>query len=80
MTFEYDKVLCPECNSEMKSRTGKYGVFWGCVNYPNCTGTRDSQGRSRQDREAEKPGYTSENNDIPNQTGSHPKTTFNRKK
>lgn len=49
-----ENVKCPDCGSEMKSRTGKYGTFWGCVNYPKCTGTRDSEGRSREEREAER--------------------------
>ncbi len=49
-----EETLCPECNKKMKSRTGKYGVFWGCSDYPNCKGTRDSMGRSKADRDAEK--------------------------
>ena len=24
------------CGTRMKLRTGKYGNFWGCTNYPNC--------------------------------------------
>jgi hypothetical protein len=31
---------CPLCGDLMKLRTGKFGEFWGCVNYPNCRGTR----------------------------------------
>ena len=46
-----ENVKCPECDGEMVSRTGKYGVFWGCKDFPNCKGTRDSQGRSKADRE-----------------------------
>jgi len=49
-----EEVLCPECNKKMKSRTGKYGVFWGCSDYPNCRGTRDSMGRSKAERDAAK--------------------------
>lgn len=39
----------------MTPRTnGKTGEkFWGCRAYPKCKGTRDSQGRSFQDRAAE---------------------------
>lgn len=51
MSFKYEENLCPECNGEMISRTGKYGVFWGCKKFPECKGTRDSQGRSKKDRE-----------------------------
>lgn len=50
MSFKYDEVKCPECNGDMISRTGKYGVFWGCKKFPECKGTRDSQGLSKQDR------------------------------
>lgn len=52
MTIE--NVKCPECSGEMISRTGKFGVFWGCKNYPECKGTRDSLGRSKAEREAER--------------------------
>ena len=31
---------CPRCDGAMKLRTGRYGRFWGCVNYPDCRGTR----------------------------------------
>ena len=47
-------VKCPKCGGEMVSRTSKHGVFWGCKDYPKCDGTRDSMGRSREEREAEK--------------------------
>jgi ssDNA-binding Zn-finger/Zn-ribbon topoisomerase 1 len=50
MTDKY-KTLCPDCDGEMVSRTGQYGVFWGCKAYPKCKGTRDSMGRSKADRE-----------------------------
>ena len=30
-----DKV-CPECGAKLVLRTGKYGKFLGCSNYPNC--------------------------------------------
>lgn len=54
MTFKYDETLCPECNGPMISKTGKFGVFWGCKAYPECKGTRDSMGRSKKDRAEEK--------------------------
>lgn len=28
---------CPKCQSEMIERNGKYGKFWACSQYPNCT-------------------------------------------
>lgn len=30
-------IPCPECHSPLQRRTGKFGVFWGCSNYPKCT-------------------------------------------
>ncbi|MBN1971234.1 MAG: topoisomerase DNA-binding C4 zinc finger domain-containing protein [Candidatus Delongbacteria bacterium] len=35
-----DKILCPECNSEMKLRKGQWGEFYGCTKFPDCKGTR----------------------------------------
>ncbi len=33
-------VQCPECkNAELHSRKGRFGVFYGCGGYPNCTFT-----------------------------------------
>lgn len=29
--------VCPECGKAMKIRKGKYGLFWGCTGYPECT-------------------------------------------
>ena len=49
-----ENIKCPECSGPMISRNGKFGPFWGCKDYPNCKGTRDSMGRSKADREAER--------------------------
>lgn len=51
-----ENVKCPECNGEMMSRKNKTTGqrFWGCKNYPDCRGTRDSNGMSREEREEEK--------------------------
>lgn len=46
-----ENVKCPKCDGPMVSRTSSYGSFWGCKDYPNCKGTRDSMGRSKADRE-----------------------------
>ena len=34
------QVLCPNCGAQMVKRSGKFGQFYGCSNYPNCQGTR----------------------------------------
>jgi len=49
-----ENVKCPDCGGPMVSRKSQYGTFWGCKGFPRCTGTRDSMGRSKQDRELEK--------------------------
>lgn len=41
-----NEPLCPKCNSTMKLRTAKKGIwvgheFWGCSKFPQCTGTRE---------------------------------------
>ncbi len=36
----YDDKTCPVCGSKLKLRTGKYGNFLGCTNYPKCKYTR----------------------------------------
>ncbi len=38
--------ICPDCSGSMVKRIAKQGknkggFFWGCVHYPNCTGTRN---------------------------------------
>ncbi len=32
--------ICPQCGSALIRRTGKYGAFWGCSNYPACKFTK----------------------------------------
>ena len=53
-TMPLEEVKCPECEGPMVSRKSKYGVFWGCKNYPKCKGTRDSMGRSKAERDLER--------------------------
>jgi ssDNA-binding Zn-finger/Zn-ribbon topoisomerase 1 len=51
-----ENVKCPECDGPMVSRLNreKNQRFWGCKAYPDCKGTRDTDGMSRQEREAER--------------------------
>ena len=28
--------ICPKCGGNLVMRTGKYGTFYGCSNYPKC--------------------------------------------
>ena len=52
MTQKPENLTCPECGEPMVSRanaiTGQR--FWGCSNYPQCRGTRDTDGESKEDR------------------------------
>lgn len=34
--------ICPKCGGILKQRTGKYGPFIGCSNYPKCTYTKST--------------------------------------
>lgn len=29
--------ICPQCGGQLVERSGKYGIFFGCSNYPKCT-------------------------------------------
>ncbi len=35
-----EHIRCPLCNAPMVLRQSKYGSFYGCSRYPECTGTR----------------------------------------
>lgn len=32
---------CPTCNGSMQLKTGRFGEFWSCINYPDCKGTQN---------------------------------------
>lgn len=38
---QYEKMICPRDHGAMVQRTGRYGTFWGCSNYPRCTYTKN---------------------------------------
>ncbi len=33
---KYDPNVCPECGGRLRERSGPYGPFMGCSNYPTC--------------------------------------------
>lgn len=35
-TEKENKMICPKCGSKLVERSGKYGKFVGCSNYPKC--------------------------------------------
>lgn len=36
-----DATICPECRGKLQIRSGKFGEFMGCSNYPKCRFTRN---------------------------------------
>ena len=38
-----NSVICPVCGAEMKLKSGKYGEFYGCSNYPICEYSLDKK-------------------------------------
>lgn len=37
---KFNPTICPDCGGKLKERSGKYGKFYGCINYPRCTFSR----------------------------------------
>ena len=35
-----NNMICPKCGGNLVVRTGKYGTFTGCSNYPKCRYTK----------------------------------------
>ena len=33
---KYDPTICPDCGGKLRERSGPYGRFYGCTNYPQC--------------------------------------------
>ena len=40
-------ILCPICDNRMIIRTGPYGKFYGCTQYPSCKGKRKISSKRR---------------------------------
>ena len=82
MTFYYEETLCPFCNGLMISKKSSYGIFWGCKNFPNCKGTRDSLGRSKENIAKEKGEDTmyEDKDGMINIVEDEPKVIFNKRK
>lgn len=37
---KYDSMVCPDCGGKLRERSGPYGRFYGCTNYPKCRYSR----------------------------------------
>lgn len=53
---EPEAYKCPDCGSDMKERRNRESgnKFYGCIKFPNCRGTRDENGLSKEEREERK--------------------------
>lgn len=47
-----ENVTCPKCGGRMvrKMNRAKQTSFWGCAKFPECRGTRDSEGEAPRRR------------------------------
>lgn len=52
-------LRCPDCGAAMVSRLNKEKQqrVWGCSTYPQCKGTRDTDGNSAAERRGERNKY-----------------------
>ncbi|MBQ1206125.1 MAG: type I DNA topoisomerase [Clostridia bacterium] len=48
-------MICEKCGAVMIERTGKYGKFAACPNYPKCKNTKRLDGEAEKPEEEEKP-------------------------
>ena len=47
---EETDVICDKCGSPMVIRTGKYGKFMACSNFPKCKNVKDLNGESKPEQ------------------------------
>lgn len=52
--LQEDDKNCPKCNSDLHIRSGKFGPFLGCSQYPTCDYIRPKNHRSPQSGEVSK--------------------------
>ena len=41
VSSKYNYKKCPECGGALRLINGKYGKFYGCMNYPKCKYTEE---------------------------------------
>lgn len=39
-SYSSDPTVCPECGGKLRERSGQYGRFYGCTNFPQCRYSR----------------------------------------
>jgi hypothetical protein len=42
---KYNPTVCPDCGGTLRERSGRYGRFYGCTNYPKCRYSRPIKNR-----------------------------------
>lgn len=65
-----DNLTCPICDGPMVSRANKSTGqrFWGCKEFPECRGTRNTDGESPQEaqtRKGERPSRPDDDEGLP---------------
>lgn len=41
LDHKVEAEICPQCGGVLKRRSGKFGEFYGCSNFPQCRFTRN---------------------------------------
>jgi DNA topoisomerase-1 len=54
-TWPEEKLICPDCGGEMALKTGRFGPYWGCTDYPKCQFVANMRGEAKKRAEAEHP-------------------------
>jgi len=65
LSKQLNKYKCPVCSSGMYQKTGVYGVFYSCKNWPDCKATLGANGKpSKKTKELifQKKGYEKKQN------------------
>ena len=54
-TWPEHGLTCPECGSLMAAKTGRFGPYWGCSEYPKCRFIANLRGEAKKQAEVEMP-------------------------
>ncbi len=54
-TWPEDDLTCPDCGKPTTMKTGRYGPYFGCSNYPKCRFAANLRGEAKKRAEIEVP-------------------------
>jgi DNA topoisomerase-1 len=54
-TWPEKPLKCPDCGGEVAMRSGRYGPYFGCTNYPKCSFVANTRGAAKKRAEKEAP-------------------------